>query len=294
MNILAKANETISKEVWKSPIDISMKERLVRFWEPIVGGAALATVPFLLFENRIDPALSIAIDVFIWSVFTLAFVSVLLACRGWPERRAWLMQSWLEILIIVCSFPLFPTSWASLRTLRLGRLLRLSRLFAITYLLRWTKRRFALSPVTFAGATAVVTAVLGANALHVIEPNLAPDLGTGLWWAITTMTTVGYGDISPATLQGRLVGSFLMVFGVAIMASFSGYLASFLVTENDEHQEELKDRLVAMQEKLDMLEELLRSNLALKYPDDGTKPSLSAVVTTARPDGTGDASSIVE
>ena len=108
------------------------------------------------------------------------------------------------------------------------------------------------------------------------------------------MTTVGYGDISPATLQGRLVGSFLMVFGVAIMASFSGYLASFLVTENDEHQEELKDRLVAMQEKLDMLEELLRSNLALKYPDDGTKPSLSAVVTTARPDGTGDASSIVE
>ncbi len=238
-----------------------MKEKLERFWEPIVGGAALATVPFLLFEGQMDPSTLFMGDVIIWSIFTMAFLSVLLTCRDRAERIAWVRKSWLELLIIIGSFPILPDSLQSIRLLRLGRFarfLRLGRLLAVTYFLKWTRQRFALSPVAFAGTTTVVLAILGANALHILEPDLAPDLGVGLWWAITTMTTVGYGDIAPESLEGRFVGGFLMVFGVAIMASFSGYLASFLVAENEEStQNTVEERLDSILFKIERLEALV-------------------------------------
>lgn len=84
---------------------------------------------------------------------------------------------------------------------------------------------------------------------------MVPDIWSGVWWAITTMTTVGYGDIAPATGQGRVVGGILMVFGVALMASFSGYLASFLVAENDDSsQDRVQEQLDQMQAQLDQIQ----------------------------------------
>ena len=50
-----------------------------------------------------------------------------------------------------------------------------------------------------------------------------------LWWGYVTMTTVGYGDLYPVTNPGRVVGAFMMTLGVALFATFTGYLAnSFL------------------------------------------------------------------
>lgn len=232
-----------------------MKEKLQKFWEPIVGGAALATIPFLLFEDQMAPETRLMGDLLLWSIFTLSFLTVLLACRGARERLAWVRASWLEILIILGSFPILPNSLVSIRALRLIRFLRLGRVLAVVYLLRWTRQRFVLSPVAFAGTTTLVLATLGANALHILEPDLVPDLGVGLWWAITTMTTVGYGDISPASPEGRIVASFLMVFGVALMATFSGYLASFLVAEQEVgHQDLIESRLEEVLARLERLE----------------------------------------
>lgn len=235
-----------------------------------MGAAALATVPFLIFERGFDPDTVWLADVIIWLIFLLAFLTVLLACRTRQERWDWIKRSWLEILIIIGSFPLMPSSLNSLRTLRvtqLFRVLRLGRILAIAYFLRWTREKFAISPVAFAGTVAILTAILGANALHILEPDKAPTLGTGMWWAITTMTTVGYGDISPSTPEGRMTGSFLMVFGVAIMASFSGYLASFLVAENEEdNQADLAAQLRQIQTQLERLEQILASHPQLVSP----------------------------
>ncbi|CAM2009451.1 potassium channel family protein [Acanthopleuribacter pedis] len=51
----------------------------------------------------------------------------------------------------------------------------------------------------------------------------------GLWWSIVTLTTVGYGDISPATLGGRVIAVFLMLFGIGVLGTLSATLAGFLI-----------------------------------------------------------------
>jgi voltage-gated potassium channel len=60
-----------------------------------------------------------------------------------------------------------------------------------------------------------------------------------VWWAIATITTVGYGDRVPATTEGRLVASFLMLFGVGLFATVSGFIAHWFLkpSQHDENKE---------------------------------------------------------
>src|SRR4029450_9503355 len=66
-------------------------------------------------------------------------------------------------------------------------------------------------------ATAVVT--VGAGALiSLIDRDEYPNVGVGLWWAIQTVTTVGYGDVAPKDVVGRVVAALVMLYGVAVFA----------------------------------------------------------------------------
>src|SRR5262245_11458204 len=72
-----------------------------------------------------------------------------------------------------------------------------------------------------AGLIVVVTAVVvvGAGVLiTVIDNEEYANLETGLWWALQTVTTVGYGDVAPAELSGRIVGAVVMLQGIAFIA----------------------------------------------------------------------------
>lgn len=72
--------------------------------------------------------------------------------------------------------------------------------------------------------------LLGAAAAYAAEHPTNPqfaDYGDSLWWAVVTLTTVGYGDIVPITTDGRLVGVMIMVAGIGVIGVLSGSLASF-------------------------------------------------------------------
>jgi voltage-gated potassium channel len=76
----------------------------------------------------------------------------------------------------------------------------------------------------------VIVLMLSAAALHVIEGGVQPDhFGTmprSLWWAVTTLTTTGYGDAVPATTPGRIVAGFTMVAGLGVFGLWTGILAT--------------------------------------------------------------------
>jgi voltage-gated potassium channel len=68
------------------------------------------------------------------------------------------------------------------------------------------------------------------------------DFGDAMWWAVTTMTTVGYGDEYPTTRPGRLVASVLMVAGIALLGTVTATLASWLVDQvRAEEEREVSD-----------------------------------------------------
>ena len=220
----------------------------------------MSTIPLIFLERTLDPRLALLLNALVWLVFTAEFLHVLSVCGSRTERRAWILYSRIDILIIVGSFPILPSSLQSIRLLRIGRasrivrFLRLGRVFAIPWVLRWMGKRFQLHPIAFSTSSMLIAVVLAANALHILEPELVPSLGHAMWWAFTTCSTVGYGDIVPATPSGRAVGIFLMVVGVAATAAFSGSLASYLV----QHSRDVEDSDTAK-----ILEELrvIRSRL---------------------------------
>ena len=77
-----------------------------------------------------------------------------------------------------------------------------------------------------------------------------------VWWSITTMTTVGYGDKYPVTTEGRIIGMILMVAGIGIFAGLSGLAASLLLGANESKSVEMEEiliRLDSIETKLDDL-----------------------------------------
>lgn len=90
--------------------------------------------------------------------------------------------------------------------------------------LRGFLQRENLDRILFIIGTIIVISSLG---LYWLEPRLS--LGDAFWWSIVTLATVGYGDISPVTLGGRIIAIVIMFFGIGILATFSATIASVLV-----------------------------------------------------------------
>ena len=71
-----------------------------------------------------------------------------------------------------------------------------------------------------------------------VEGSNIKNFGDGLWWAITTVTTVGYGDIYPTTTQGRVIAVGLMISGICVLATISATVAAWFVKMSQSESEE--------------------------------------------------------
>ena len=104
----------------------------------------------------------------------------------------------------------------------------------------------------------------GALAVRVLSPNSFSSFGNALWWSATTVTTIGYGDVVPATSGGRVVATFVMFasvatvsFGTAVVtATFVAYHQRRLGPETARHQE-IVDSLSRIESRLDAIEQKL-------------------------------------
>jgi voltage-gated potassium channel Kch len=106
----------------------------------------------------------------------------------------------------------------------------------------------------------VVFAVGFAVLIRILDPHDFPTIGLALWWAVMTVTTVGYGDIVPTTTVGRIVASGLMVVGFASLSLLTGFVASLLV-----HRRAAMDAesgFARLEQRLEEIERLLRKEAA--------------------------------
>jgi len=136
----------------------------------------------------------------------------------------------IDIATVVALFP----ALRGLRVLRLLRLLQVNKFFQFSSPLAGVSRAFFENRLLYAGAFSFlgVATILGGTTIFLVERTDNPaieTMGDGLWWAIVTLTTVGFGDISPVTPLGRGVGAVLMVVGMFTLALFAGVVGHSLL-----------------------------------------------------------------
>lgn len=184
-------------------------------------------------------------DVLEWGftlLFTLEYV-LRLACVPHPWRYARSFFGMVDLLSVLPTYIalLFPETQA-LIDVRILRLLRIFRIFKLTaymseyqslgYALRASVRKISV----FLSVVLMIVLVMG-TLMYVIEgpENGFNNIPTGVYWAITTMTTVGFGDITPKTDIGRLLASVMMLLGWGTLAVPTG-----IVTVEIANQRELQ------------------------------------------------------
>lgn len=196
------------------------------------------------------------------AIFTVEYLARCLLSR--PVLRYAL--SFYGIVDLLSIAPFFLSAGLDLRSARVLRLMRLFRLFKLT---RYSKaaRRYrhafliAKEELVLFGCAALIILYLAAVGIHYFESEAQPDkfasVPDSLWWAIVTLTTVGYGDVYPITIGGRLFTSVVLVMGLGFVAVPTGLLAGALAKarEQEKQLEEQEDAHAAAKAAAEASEE---------------------------------------
>ncbi|MGY8857354.1 MAG: ion transporter [Pseudomonadales bacterium] len=197
---------------------------------------------FTLFEN---------FSIFVFSVeYLLRLWSVAEAKPDnttWKQRWDWI-RSPSALIDLVAIVPAFLNFFVNidlrfLRILRLFRILKLTRYFASMRILLVviSKERGSFQAVIFILIIMIVTASSG---IYLVENHAQPDefesIPKAMWWAVVTLTTVGYGDVTPITNAGKILGAIITILGVGLAALPAGILATGLANELAQRREELE------------------------------------------------------
>lgn len=186
---------------------------------------ALLVDAFVTLDPEVSRMLNL-IDNMVCLIFIIDFIRNF---RQAPNKLQFLKWGWIDLL---ASIP-------NVDFLRAGRLLRVVRLIRIIRAFRSTKllvdyifRDKPRGAFTSVSIIAVLLLLFSSVAILLVETDPEANIKTAedaIWWAFVTLTTTGYGDRYPVTTEGRLIAAVLMVAGVGLFGTFTGYVASWFV-----------------------------------------------------------------
>jgi len=191
---------------------------------------SLSTLPNLSEESRLWLRW---LEITIVVIFTLEYLLRLAV----SEKKAKFVFSFFGLVDLLAILPFYLASGVDMRSLRACRLIRLFLLFKLVRYSRAVQRfhvaiRLAWEELVLFSALMLIVLFLAASGIHHFEHDAQPEAFASvfhsLWWAVVTLTTVGYGDVYPVTAGGRLFTFFVLMTGLAIIAMPTGLIASAL------------------------------------------------------------------
>ena len=217
----------------------------------VLGVIFLAGYAWPIINPNLSPALHSLCNwtlFVIWVFFAFDYFARLSVA---DDKRLFVRKNLLDLAAV--ALPFLPL----LRAIR--------ALAAVTVLSRRNRgsrsQQVTTSVVTLAFATWFVAGLAVTEAERHVDGSNIQGVGDGWWWAITTMATVGYGDTYPVSTQGRIVGTALMIMGVALLGTITASIASnFNSTDSEDSSngtssasevDDLKKRIAELESKLE-------------------------------------------
>ncbi len=201
-----------------------------------------------VFVATFSPPPAVRRSLWHFEIFSVAIFTIEYLLRFWtadllyPELAPWrarlkYFSSGIAIIDLVAILPFYlpmvlPINLLGLRAIRLVRLLRIFKfnrysdaLLAIGDIFKKKSRELGAS-LFFVFILMIIASLLIYHAEHDAQPDQFRNAFSGLWWAVATLTTVGYGDIYPVTTAGKILGALIALLGIGMVAIPTGILSS--------------------------------------------------------------------
>lgn len=239
----------------------------IKIYNIVIGILAIVSIILVIRSLLVEQhPIEIVTDNAIWIVFIADYVIRFVLAK---DKKSFFLRNILDLIAIL---PFYSV----LRLFRIGRVIRIARLLRLVKLFRAgarIARFFKLSKrfLNTNGFKFVVVAVVCMVFVSAILMVVAEDMSflDGLWWSFVTVTTVGYGDIAPVSLAGRVLAIILMLFGIGLIGTLTSAVTTFFIRERKKEQNEFVAAAISKLEDFDSLsksdvEEIARVLISLK------------------------------
>jgi voltage-gated potassium channel len=211
----------------------------------------LLTIPLvILLEERPGVGWVRVADWGVWAIFAAEYLILLVTAQ---ERLDYVRATPINLLVVILSFPLLPALLGLVRLARLIRFLRLLRLAGVTAKgIAGIKGVLVRRGFAYVAVAAFFLVLAGGTALAIIEPQtVRGHVVDGICWALYTVTTVGYNEVTPATVWGRMIGVILMLTSVGLISTLAASItASFIGHEEDAEMRQLREQVARIEAML--------------------------------------------
>lgn len=237
------------------------KKSLKDFIEPVILTLVLFDIILLIISTFfvLSPKIESQIITFDLIVCIILLIEFSYNFYKSDNRKAFFKEHWFELVSSI------PFDFFLLRTLRFVRFIRIIKFLRLakvatlfktdTHLLEHYLERSNMGRLA---VTIIIIVLFSSLILFLLDPNM-DDLLISLWFVVSTVTSVGYGDVTPSSTVGRLIGIFLIIIGYLILSIFIGSISSFYQEKMMSDVENMDNGLVATKNNTEELLKLVKS-----------------------------------